>query len=251
MKERLLAGAVLAFSLCVIAGAQEDTGYRPAANNSGETPLSASSGAPASVPPVSGTDASASTPKKETLPEFTLLQNRYGGITITAYNGTERDVVIPETINGLPVTIIGIRAFYRKDIASVRIPETVVTVEPLAFAENRLQSVNISGCVSIGYEAFAGNELSVLTLSDRLSSIGPRAFINNKLSAIALPGRITNIGKDAFAGNPLASITVSANRNLFSSQGFEPSFVNYYIGEGRGSGVYVKEGSVWARKENP
>ena len=186
-------------------------------------------------------------PSEETsnIADFELLQNRFGGITIIAYNGTEKNVIIPETIGGLPVTIIGNKAFYRKELAAVTIPETVVTVEPLAFAENQLQSIDISGCASIGFEAFAGNQLTVLVLSERLSSIGPRAFINNKLSAITLPGKITNIGKDAFAGNPLSSITVGANRNLFTSQGFESSFVNYYISTGRSAGVYVKDGRVW------
>jgi hypothetical protein len=126
----------------------------------------------------------------------------------------------------------------------------VVTIEPLAFAENRLESVDISGCVSIGYEAFAGNQLNSLLLSENLSSIGPRAFINNFLSSIILPGKITNIGKDAFAGNPLSSIKAAANRNLFTSQGFEASFVNYYVSTGRSAGIYVKNGRVWSMQEN-
>jgi len=188
----------------------------------------------------------AETAEAKTAGDFILLQNRYGGITITGYAGTDKTVVIPENIGGIPVTIIGNKAFYHKDLSAVTIPETVVTIEPMAFAENQLQSVDISGCVSIGYEAFAGNKLGTLVLSERLSSIGPRAFINNNLSAINLPGRITNIGKDAFANNPLSSITVGANRNLFASQGFEPSFVNYYVGTGRKAGVYVKDGRVWS-----
>jgi len=180
---------------------------------------------------------------------FVLLQNRFGGITITGYKGSEKVLVIPETIGGLPVTIIGNKAFYRKDISVVTIPETVVTIEPMAFAENQLQSADIPGCASIGYEAFAGNQLSSLVLAERLSSIGPRAFINNKLSAITLPPKITNIGKDAFAGNPLSSITVGENRNLFTSQGFEPSFVNYYVGTGRKAGVYIKAERIWSLRE--
>jgi hypothetical protein len=180
---------------------------------------------------------------------FELLQNRFGGITITGYRGTEKAVVIPETIGGLPVTIIGNKAFYRRELSEVTIPETVQTIEPLAFADNNLQSAVIPGCRSIGYEAFAGNQLSALVLSDQLSSIGPRAFINNRLSSVTLPGKITNIGKDAFKGNPLASITVGLNRNLFTGQGFELSFVNYYVGMGRRAGVYVKDGQVWLLQE--
>jgi hypothetical protein len=193
-----------------------------------------------SLPPDAAEDAVGS---------FVLLQNRSGGITITGYRGTEKTIVIPETIGGLPVTIIGNKAFYRRDISAVTIPETVLIIEPLAFADNQLQSAVIPGCTFIGYEAFAGNQLSDVVFSDRLSSIGPRAFINNKLSSISLPGKITNIGKDAFAGNPLASITVGLNRNLFTGQGFELSFVNYYVGMGRRAGVYVKDGQVWLLQE--
>ena len=181
--------------------------------------------------------------------DFELLQNRFGGITIVAYKGAEKTIVVPETISGLPVTIIGTKAFFRKDLSAVTIPATVVTIEPMAFAENHLQSIDISGCVSIGYEAFADNQLTAIVLSEHLSSIGPRAFINNNISAVTIPGKITNIGKDAFAGNPLTSIKVAANRNLFASQGFELSFVNYYIGTGRGAGVYVKNGRIWSLKE--
>jgi len=184
-------------------------------------------------------------PDSDTAFDFELLQNRSGGITILRYLGTEKTVVIPETIGGLPATIIGTRAFYRKDLSAVAIPETVTTIEPLAFAENQLQSVEIKGCVSIAYEAFAENQISTLILSDRLSSIGPRAFINNKLSSLTIPGRITNIGRDAFTGNPLSSITVAANRNLFISQGFEASFINYYVGMGRRAGVYSKDDRIW------
>ena len=206
--------------------------------------------AQASSPPAHETPAPPPASETKSAPDFELLQNRFGGITIIAYKGTEKNVVIPETIGGLPVTIIGVKAFYKKDLSSVTIPETVVTIEPLAFAENHFESVDISGCVSIGYEAFAGNQISTLLLSENLSSIGPRAFINNKISAITLPGKITNIGKDAFAGNPLSSVKVAANRNLFASQGFEPSFVNYYVGTGRSAGVYVKDGRIWSLRND-
>jgi len=203
-----------------------------------------------SPPPPEGetaAGAAASEPAPEDL--FTLLQNRQRGITITGYKGTDKNVVIPETIGGLPVTVIGNKAFYRKELASVIIPQSVHTIEPMAFAENYLESVVISGCVSIAYEAFAGNRLSRVVLSEQLASIGPRVFYNNKLSSINLPGTLTNIGKDAFAKNPLVSITAAQNRNLFTGQGFELSFVNYYIGMGRKAGVYTKAGKIWTIKE--
>ncbi|MDR1308053.1 MAG: leucine-rich repeat domain-containing protein [Treponema sp.] len=181
--------------------------------------------------------------------DFELLQNRFGGVTITAYRGAEKNVVIPETIGGVPVTVIGNKAFYRKDLESVTIPETVNAIEPLAFAENRLDSVLLSGCVFIGYEAFAGNRLARVVLSEQLVSIGPRAFLNNSLFSVVIHGRVTNIGRDAFTGNPLDSITLADNRNIFTSQGFELSLVNCYVGTGRKAGLYVKDGRIWTLRE--
>ena len=182
--------------------------------------------------------------------DFVLLQNRYGGITITTYRGTERVVEIPQTINGIPVTIIGTKAFYSKDLVEVIIPESVLIIEPMAFAENQLESVTIPGSSYIGYEAFANNQLNTVILSAQLASIGPRAFFNNNLSAITIPQLVTSMGRDAFAGNPLSTITMGANRNLFSSQGFEISFVNYYISQDRIAGVYTKTGRIWILQEN-
>ena len=182
--------------------------------------------------------------------DYVLLQNRYGGITITAYRGTERIIEIPQSINGIPVTIIGTKAFYSKDLAEVIIPESVLIIEPMAFADNQLESVTIPGSSYIGYEAFANNQLDTVNLSAQLASIGPRAFFNNNLSAISIPQRVTSIGRDAFAGNPISIITVGANRNLFSSQGFEISFVNYYISQDRIAGVYIKTGRIWVLQEN-
>ncbi|MDR2314329.1 MAG: leucine-rich repeat domain-containing protein [Spirochaetaceae bacterium] len=181
--------------------------------------------------------------------DFILLQNRSGGITITGYRGTEKSVVIPESFQGLPVTVIGNKAFFGKELSAVRVPKTVTAVEPLAFAGNQLDSLELPGVVRIGYEAFADNRITRLSLSGDLSSIGQRAFINNQLRVIDIPGRVTNIGKDAFAGNPLTSITLGANRNIFASQGFEPSFVNYYTSTGRRAGVYIKTGSIWCLRE--
>ncbi|MDR2072645.1 MAG: leucine-rich repeat domain-containing protein [Spirochaetaceae bacterium] len=177
--------------------------------------------------------------------DFILLQNRSGGITITGYRGTEKTVEIPERFGGLPVTVIGNKAFFGKELSAVRIPKTVTVIEPLAFAGNQLHSLELPGVIRIGYEAFANNRLTQLSFSADLSSIGQRAFMNNRLRVIDIPGRVTNIGKDAFTGNSLNSITLGANRNIFASQGFEPSFVNYYTGTGRRAGVYVKDGTVW------
>ena len=46
--------------------------------------------------------------------QFIYITNN-GTITITGYTGTNADVVIPTIINGLPVTSIGVGAFWYSD----------------------------------------------------------------------------------------------------------------------------------------
>ncbi|MBX3732909.1 MAG: leucine-rich repeat protein [Verrucomicrobiae bacterium] len=64
---------------------------------------------------------------------FSVVTNE-ATITITGYTGTGGDVVIPASINGLPVTSIGIHAFSEnQDIRSVVIPDSVKVIEARAF----------------------------------------------------------------------------------------------------------------------
>jgi hypothetical protein len=179
--------------------------------------------------------------------EFELLQNKSGGVTITAYRGNAQDLTIPSEIGGQKITVIGSRAFFGKELRSVTIPEGVTLIAFYAFADNRLESLVIpQGVVTIEYEAFSGNELTSVELPESVTSIGVRAFANNRLNAIVMPGRVNFIGKDAFTGNSFTGITIGANRNIFTSQGFELSFVNYYASTGKKAGAYAKADRVWS-----
>jgi hypothetical protein len=182
--------------------------------------------------------------------DFDILQNKTGGITITGYRGEEKNVVIPETMGGVPVTVIGNRAFYNKSLTGVVIPGGVTKIEPEAFADNRLRELALN-CTSIGYGAFSNNQLTGLSLSGGLTLIGPRAFAQNQLTAVAIPRSVAYIGNGAFAGNPLGAITIGANKNIYASQGFEQSFVNYYAGAEKKAGAYVKDGRVWSLRDEP
>ena len=57
-----------------------------------------------------------------------------GAITITGYTGPGGAVTVPATIDGLPVTGIGVSAFYRNDgITRVMLPASVTTIGDNAF----------------------------------------------------------------------------------------------------------------------
>src|SRR2546422_1056789 len=65
--------------------------------------------------------------------QFTFTTNN-GAITIAGYSGSDVDVTIPDTINGLPVTSIGNYAFQYQQITTVKIPSGVTNVGIYVFA---------------------------------------------------------------------------------------------------------------------
>ena len=98
-------------------------------------------------------------------------------VTITGYTGNEASVVIPNEIEGKPVTAIGERAFYQnKTLTSVAIPDSVTGIGKSAFYKSGLENINIpAGVTTIGMYAFANCEsLSSATFADgsALSSMG-------------------------------------------------------------------------------
>ena len=104
------------------------------------------------------------------------------GITITKYVGKATVVNIPPTIQNLPVTAIGNKAFYGgisgSKITSVTIPDSVTSIGGQAFALcPKLTSITIpSSVTSIGVNAFhGGRNLTSVTFQGTIS-IHPQAF---------------------------------------------------------------------------
>ena len=66
-----------------------------------------------------------------------------GGITITGYTGSTKNVKIPEKINGSPVTSIGAGAFSGKQLNRITIPNSVTSIGREAFSGNWLTRITI------------------------------------------------------------------------------------------------------------
>ena len=60
-----------------------------------------------------------------------------GRVTITGYTGKDRDVVIPDEIEGLPVTRIGSYAFQycALGLTSITLPNSITTIGDRAFQD--------------------------------------------------------------------------------------------------------------------
>ncbi|MBQ2768574.1 MAG: leucine-rich repeat domain-containing protein [Clostridia bacterium] len=114
-----------------------------------------------------------------------------------------KDIVIPATYNGLPVTRVGNEAFFYCDsLTSIEISDGVTSIGNGAFYRcGNLMSITIPNSVtSIGHSVFVDcQSLTSVTLPDGLTNIGDYTFSYcHFLTNIAIPDGVTNIGKKAF-----------------------------------------------------
>ena len=87
--------------------------------------------------------------------QYTLSDDQTS-YSISGYTGTDTNVYLPDSYNGLPVTAIQSEAFRNSSITSIRISDSVTSIGEFAFYDcDSLTSVTIGDRVtSIGREAF-------------------------------------------------------------------------------------------------
>ena len=80
--------------------------------------------------------------------------NPEGGI-ITGYSGSGAEVIIPDRIDGVPVTYINNAVFKDRNLTSVSIPDNIKGIGPQAFAGNKLERIVIGNDVDMVTSAFS------------------------------------------------------------------------------------------------
>ncbi len=147
-----------------------------------------------------------------------------GEVTITDCDeAATGGLVIPNTIEGNPVTSIGRFAFGGcTRLTSITIPDGVISIERSAFSGcSNLRSITIpDGVISIGGQSFFNcSSLTSITFGDGLTSIGISAFaLCSSLESITIPDSVTSISRRAFA-NVDASIEIRpVTQNQLASQ---------------------------------
>ena len=139
--------------------------------------------------------------------------------TITRkFNSIPMRFVIPETfkVNGADVAIVAIGSGAFHDdagslAAQVVFSEGLVTIGNNAFEGNDLEDISIPNSVThIGERAFYNNDISSLTLSENLGKVEDYAFANNEIEDISIPTSVTEIGICAFASNALTYLYIPA-----------------------------------------
>lgn len=120
--------------------------------------------------------------------QFTMWNGTYG---ISGYTGTDTEIVIPDTYQGVAVTAIGGRAFEdRADITSVELGVNVESIGVCAFIN----------CTS----------LQTIIFNDNLRVIYDEAFRGcNAFTEFEIPASVTQLGFGIFSGwNRLESLTL-------------------------------------------
>jgi len=161
--------------------------------------------------------------------DFSITQGANGGITITGYTGSRKDVVIPSTIEGIRVTSIQYDSFKNKNITSVIIPNSVKDIGPRAFAGcTSLASVTIpDGVTGIAFSAFEGcSNLTSIVIPDSVKSnvfsFYGQVFKNcTKLASVTIGKGITRIYEENFYGcTSLTSIILPRNVGVIERNAF-------------------------------
>ena len=138
-----------------------------------------------------------------------IIVEQTNNAIITGYTCNERDVVIPSTIDGHPVTGIAFLGFSSKNLTSVVIPGSVKKIGALAFNSNSIAALNLgNGIEIIGPNAFAGNNIESVTIPNTVTVINRGAFYDNEIESLVLGNSVGKIGLSAFAANQIESLSI-------------------------------------------
>ena len=151
------------------------------------------------------------------------------------------DVIIPNTIKGYPVTVIGnsktsvIEQLSNKsndyklnDLnnyqKNVNIKPTKTTPPLGSFANKNLISVTIPNSVTIIDEStFQNNQLTSIVIPNSVTIIDESAFRNNQLISVTIPNSVTTIGSSAFYNNQLTNVTIGNGIQYIDDSAFKKS----------------------------
>lgn len=125
-------------------------------------------------------------------------------VIISGYTGNESDLVIPDVIQGLPVTKIAEKAFYGKKFNSVKFSSNLITIENEAFYNCGIIEPPVfpNSLISVGEKAFDMCRFSgKLVLPKNLETISKYAFAHNSSSEIIVGENTKTVCEYAFYGN--------------------------------------------------
>ncbi|MBP3656332.1 MAG: leucine-rich repeat domain-containing protein [Clostridia bacterium] len=156
-------------------------------------------------------------------------------LTITGYTGDSAEIVVPESIDGYPVTAIGKEAFaHRSSLVSVHLPDCITRLETGVFSgcEN-LQSVRLPAVVSgpFGFELFKDcTSLRSVRLPAGILGLAREIFCGcTNLEDVDVPSGPKSIGPNAFKGcHQLRNITLPKSIGTIFGNSFTDSALDQH-----------------------
>lgn len=149
-----------------------------------------------------------------------------GKALLSKYTGTNKNVVIPSTLNGYPVTKLTSDVFMNSSIESVVIPSSITEYELTGLNMfvncNSLKSVKIESSASLVANMFDRcTSIETIEITGNPSIIGSYAFQGTKIKKLQIPSSVIKIDQSAFAYSGIEEITIPASVKEIESCAFE------------------------------
>lgn len=136
--------------------------------------------------------------------DFKYKEIEDGGVCVTGYFGDEVHVVVPDTMNQRPVTVIFDDLFRNHpEIESVTFPKTVTDIGSFVFDGcSNLKKVELPESLRYIWQcAFVRCGLEEIVIPSKITSIPPETFKDCKnLKKVVLPAGLESIRARAFKG---------------------------------------------------
>ncbi len=136
--------------------------------------------------------------------DYTYTVDVNGNATITSYNGSETNLVVPSSLDGYTVSAIGENAFSNAiELEEVNIPNSVTKIGAKCFMNcTSLKSISIpDGVKEIGSQAFANSGLTELILPNNIETLGYCILKGNTgVTEIKIPKTLVTAQSHSYVG---------------------------------------------------
>lgn len=161
---------------------------------------------------------------------FQVNDNGDGTASITGYNGTDTELVIPSQINGLEVVEIADAALKGKGFSSVTIEGNIKRVGKEAFYNTNLNSITFHGNIDfIDESGFGKSEVGSFTVEGSVGTFGEESFLESKIGPIKIKGNIDSNLMSSFFKTEIGDIEVGGNWGTIGNNSFAESNIGNLI----------------------
>lgn len=169
-------------------------------------------------------------------------------VEITGFRADETDIVLPDTIDGLPVTTIQEGAFFSSQLTSIYIPESVTQIGGIAFqACADLQRIEVDE----HNPAYTSVDGVLYDKEEKILYAYPNALAENEntlKSSYSVPDGVETIAQGVFFYNQsLTNLTLPHSIQVLEADAFSDTALRdiYYDGTQADWNAIAKKGAYW------